>query len=657
MQRQKTSAAQLPALDENTLQQLLGAAWVMQEHNDRLLAQQSAATPYEKNEVLAEIVEMQKLIQSQQFDLRDSCCLVAQGLQRIIEADGIAIGCIEDGQLRYLAALGKAAASDNLLFLPERTLGYEVLCTGRLLQSPNPESDPRIPRDACHRSGAKSLVLVPIFHEQRVKGVLELWFSRSRWLPENDLRLCQLMAGLVTEAMVGVAQQPSRGSALDDPRILLQAVQQMKARMEDQMKAQGKDEIRPLERMAETAPIKPSAPERIERTEPAAAKNKVVPFPVSANTPALNPERKEATTVRNIENLKERPLQADGKDRDLCRGCGHQFIDDEAFCGTCGMTRRKETDLQGKWASLWYMQQAHQPNGNHTSGDEVFSATADVLSPAFKLDPQSSWAPSFKSNRALDELPSDLPTVAHNFVASAAEVASPESDEFSEQAQDEKHSSEKHGKDAVQEDMENIFLDQVKLDQPKFAQPKEDERRPVFSAKEIEAEQDSDKAHEPETLQQSAGGKSSMVLAPWTSAARARSWLESIKTKPAKQEWFVAYRANLYLLIAAVLLLIAFSGWGTRYSPDQTNIGAVSTQPKLNWVETLMVDMGIAVAPPSPDYASSGNPKTQVWLDIHTALYYCPGAALYGQTPGGRFATQKDAQLDQFEPALRQACN
>src|SRR6185437_3263258 len=56
VQRQKTSAAQLPVLDENTLQQLLGAAWVMQEHNDRLLAQQSTASPSQKSGLLAEIV-------------------------------------------------------------------------------------------------------------------------------------------------------------------------------------------------------------------------------------------------------------------------------------------------------------------------------------------------------------------------------------------------------------------------------------------------------------------------------------------------------------------------------------------------------------------------------------------------------------------------
>jgi hypothetical protein len=41
---------------------------------------------------------------------------------------------------------------------------------------------------------------------------------------------------------------------------------------------------------------------------------------------------------------------------------------------------------------------------------------------------------------------------------------------------------------------------------------------------------------------------------------------------------------------------------------------------------------------------------------VHTALYYCPGADLYGKTPGGKFTSQQDAQQDQFEPANRKAC-
>ena len=69
----------------------------------------------------------------------------------------------------------------------------------------------------------------------------------------------------------------------------------------------------------------------------------------------------------------------------------------------------------------------------------------------------------------------------------------------------------------------------------------------------------------------------------------------------------------------------------------------------------MLIQLGIAEAPdPVPD---KGNPGVQVWVDSHTALYYCPGADLYGKTEKGRFTTQREAQLDQFEPAYRKACD
>jgi DNA-binding NarL/FixJ family response regulator len=59
--------------------------------------------------------------------------------------------------------------------------------------------------------------------------------------------------------------------------------------------------------------------------------------------------------------------------------------------------------------------------------------------------------------------------------------------------------------------------------------------------------------------------------------------------------------------------------------------------------------------PPPPIY--NGNPDTRVWIDLHTALYYCPGADVYGKTRQGRFAKQLNAQLDHFESASRKACD
>ncbi len=52
----------------------------------------------------------------------------------------------------------------------------------------------------------------------------------------------------------------------------------------------------------------------------------------------------------------------------------------------------------------------------------------------------------------------------------------------------------------------------------------------------------------------------------------------------------------------------------------------------------------------------SGDPNMKVWVDTHTALYYCPGDELYGQSPDGHFTTQGEAQQDRFEPAERSAC-
>ncbi len=69
----------------------------------------------------------------------------------------------------------------------------------------------------------------------------------------------------------------------------------------------------------------------------------------------------------------------------------------------------------------------------------------------------------------------------------------------------------------------------------------------------------------------------------------------------------------------------------------------------------MLVDVGLAVPPPAPEY--KGNPNVNVWVDLNTGLYYCPGTALYGTTAKGKYSLQADAQQDQFEPAARTPCD
>jgi hypothetical protein len=135
----------------------------------------------------------------------------------------------------------------------------------------------------------------------------------------------------------------------------------------------------------------------------------------------------------------------------------------------------------------------------------------------------------------------------------------------------------------------------------------------------------------------------------------------------ALRRFWQSRRGDFYLAIAVILVIVVIR-WGvwSNHAVGATSHGpAVSGSVKLHkqlspeadlstW-DKMLIGLGLAEAPEPAEY--KGNPDTQVWIDLHTALYYCPGADLYTKTPKGRLSSQRDAQLDQFEPANRKPCD
>jgi hypothetical protein len=128
-----------------------------------------------------------------------------------------------------------------------------------------------------------------------------------------------------------------------------------------------------------------------------------------------------------------------------------------------------------------------------------------------------------------------------------------------------------------------------------------------------------------------------------------------------------ARRGDFYLALAVILVAVVIR-WGilSSHSVNATGRGPAAAgstlrrkplapDADLSTFDKLLISLGLAEAPETPE--DKGNPDTQVWVDLHTALYYCPGSDLYGKTPKGKYASQRDAQLDQFEPAYRKACD
>lgn len=286
---------------------------------------------------------------------------------------------------------------------------------------------------------------------------------------------------------------------------------------------------------------------------------------------------------------------------------------EEQFCGVCGCPRSGEYErptMQSKVAHLWQMQEAMRKSA--TGGG---SAEAAVSKPADQLGPEKPLA---------DSIEEEMPEL---FVA--PELRAHEAEDWPE---DGAGSELEGGKFEIlsgsPEDKSELEADQ-----------------PIVNAS-------------PETAL--------AKVEPWGSAASARAFLEQLKdTKRVGglRRFWQSRRGDIYLAIA-LLLVLAVLRWGiwssrpvnaTSGRPNPAGQHKVDPNADLPFFDRMLIRLGLAEAPVAPE--EKGSPDTQVWVDLQTGLYYCPGTDLYGKTPKGKYTSQRDAQLDQFEPAYRKTCN
>lgn len=153
----------------------------------------------------------------------------------------------------------------------------------------------------------------------------------------------------------------------------------------------------------------------------------------------------------------------------------------------------------------------------------------------------------------------------------------------------------------------------------------------------------------------------------WSSAAKAKEAFERLaagRNQNSFLRFWNSHRGDVYLAIA-ILLVAAVVRWSitsehsfganSNASAARINHHRPAPDADISTFDKLLISLGLADPPDPPE--NKGNPDTQVWVDLRSAMYYCPGADLYGKTPQGKYSSQRDAQLGQFEPAYHKACN
>ena len=565
-----------PRLDEQTFAKLLEAAYVLQEHNRKMrrveeslelhseqLRQQEAETqaalqrsthlPEENSPptsdyalILAEIVEAQHQIQRGNLESDEAMAMVAGKIARITNASGAAIGILEGQTIRYRAGAGAPALPLGSEVPLETAICAISVSTGQVLRTPDINMELLFDPDLCRKRQILSLVAVPIYHDGNIVGALELYFDRLQGFAEQDIQTCQLMAGLVSEA-IGQGTESALKKSMDAERsAMLTAIEKLRPN---------------LSVLAED------------------------------QTPDIAD--------------KDHAWEADVAKSSVCWKCGDVLVEQEQFCGKCGASRAGEGDqssIQSKLASAMRMQssvrEAFSPNGSELPRNTAAAYAAEDQDHLAQL-------------LALSELQENTPLLEQSTGAGADEGA-------------------------------------IRL-LSSIAPQRGDNDLQASPVAPIESKQQD---------------------VTWRSAAKARDFLEALaetRSPGALGRLWRARRGDFYLVVAVILMFfvirwgmlsgnsVGATGHGTAISGTVNRRRPPTPDADLSLFDKLMISLGLAEAPEVPQY--KGNPNTQVWIDPHTALYYCPDSDLYGKTSKGRFASQRDAQLDQFESASRKACD
>ena len=568
-----------PVLDEQTLSKLLEAAYVIQEHNRGMQKPDSATglkqgksnsgQPEDRNNsaapgrepearngnalALEKIVETQHDIQVRHLGLENALQLVADRVADIANGCGAAIGLVEGTTVYYRAVSGGSTPAVGIAVAANKSLCAPCLKTGKAFRSTDTSQETLLDSQECRKRGIRSLISVPIFHDSSVAGGLELYYASPSAFTDQDLHSCQLMAGLVTEALTRDKEINRKKSLASERITMLEALEK----------------------------LQPNLAALIEK-----------PTARSSATPQVPAAESKSYS---------------------CRKCGHQLVMEEQFCGKCGTPRAGDYEapgMQSKLASMWQMQ----------------SSQAKDSSVAAKGAPDRGNPPNEPVAGGADfqafPLEEQLPEL---FATGDVAPAGPE-----------KLVVQKLGPAEIEGQEQESLADEDSV-------PGE-ELRPPEALAVVHA------AHP----------------SHWGSAASAREFLEkfvSSKKRGSLLQLWNSHRGDIYLALA-VVLVVCVIGWGVRSDHSAkpakgpavagASRGTPAPEPDLSFFEKVLIQLGLAEPPPTQE--DKGNPGVQVWVDIHTALYYCPGNDMYGKTPQGKFTTQRQAQLDQFEPAYRKAC-
>jgi diguanylate cyclase (GGDEF)-like protein len=152
--------------------------------------------------LLTELVATQRAVLATDFDLDKAMAEVASQAHRLTRADAAVVEMLDGEELVYRAVAGAARKFRGMRMNAATSLSGRSIRSGEILWCQDAGSDPRVDLQTAREAGARSMVVVPLLHRRKAVGALKIYAGRPHAFGERELRVAQLMAGVLGSAFV-----------------------------------------------------------------------------------------------------------------------------------------------------------------------------------------------------------------------------------------------------------------------------------------------------------------------------------------------------------------------------------------------------------------------------------------------------------------------
>jgi hypothetical protein len=159
------------------------------------------------------LLTLRHLISAGEIDVSGAMHLIAGRARNVANATGAAIGLLKGDQLIYRAGSGTAATYIGRHLTATLSVSAKRQPKGEILRVEDAKTGTGVGMTICHQFEAKALLLLPIYQQQVLGGLLQVFFNKAHAFQDEEISAYQSMASVVGEVIVLANAEPKKPPA------------------------------------------------------------------------------------------------------------------------------------------------------------------------------------------------------------------------------------------------------------------------------------------------------------------------------------------------------------------------------------------------------------------------------------------------------------